>query len=548
MTDPHHISLFVLLLLLVLSVVVRINQPIKWGWPMLAQSVVTLAVVIAGALLKNAWLCDGLGWFLFCLFHIPAWWVFRQSRRAMAGMDTAAMLRFSNYLPIVFWGDPGQFWRDMTRAYVYYSGEKKNEADALINRWHDYKSMPNQLKDVPVQYRLYGQALMWNWQGVVDDFEKLRFDARKVSPTLYFMASRAYIELGQYAKSAECLKQAKFDESINPLESIALSILPFFALCGARTPTAKLLNIVGRANKDLPHSLSLYWFGRCLAKEGEIAQARESFIQALDLTNVPLLRKRIEAAAGRLDQQIEGVESPGAFSVDQCKNEVDEIWQLFTRGAFIQEILSPRRSSLLVNGLLAANILGFLLANTFFHPFGERFAFNMFIFGSLTGDTLANGQYWRLVTYLFLHTTLIHLGVNMIGLQYFGRIAENVFGSVRFLAIYFVGGILSGIAHLLLSPGLIAVGASGAILAIFGAVGAGIYKLKAVLPAGLRQRYLYFMAAIAISQVVLDQFDKHIAGWAHLGGLLSGFALGMVTSIRTPSEKKVDGTQRFVEG
>ncbi|MBS1995979.1 MAG: hypothetical protein JSS86_06695, partial [Cyanobacteria bacterium SZAS LIN-2] len=45
-----------------------------------------------------------------------------------------------------------------------------------------------------------------------------------------------------------------------------------------------------------------------------------------------------------------------------------------------------------------------------------------------------------------------------------------------------------------------------------------------------------------------DQFDKHIAAFAHLGGLISGFALGMVTSIRTPSVKKVDGTQRFVEG
>jgi rhomboid protease GluP len=464
-------------------------------------------------------------------------------------MDTQAMLRYSRLLPYVFWGAPGQFWRDMTQSYVLYAGEQKNEAEALIERWQNYKNLPSQLRDVPMQYRLYGQALIWNWQAVIDEFEKLRFDARKVSPTLYFMASRAYIELGQYVKSAECLKQAKFDESINPLDSLALSLLPFFALCGARGPVAKLLNIIGETNKDLPHAFLLYWFGRCLAKEGEIAQARESFNQALDLTNVPLLRKRIEIASAKLEQVVPTDEQGGVFSIDQCKKEVDEIWHLFTRGAFIQEILSPRRSSVLVNALLTANILVFLLSNTYFYPFGERFAFQMFSFGALTSETLTNNQYWRLVTYLFLHTGLIHIGVNLIGLHFFGRIAENVFGSVRFLAIYFVGGILSGIAHVLLSPGLIAVGASGAILAIFGAVGAGIYKLKNVLPAGLRQRYLYFMAAIAVSQVVMDQFDKqHIAGFAHLGGLLSGLALGMVTSVRTPSVKKVDGTQRFVEG
>jgi len=545
MTDPHHFSLFILLLLVVLSVVVRIMQPFKWGCYMLGQSVATLLVVVLGALCKQPLISQGLGWTMFIIFHIPAWYVFRQSRIAMTSMDTQAMLRYSRMLPYIFWGDPGRFWHDMTQSYVLYSLEKKAEADSLILRWQNYKSLPSQLSDVPVQYRLYGQALLWNWQGVIDEFEKLRFDARKVSASLYFMASRAYIEMGQYVKSAECLKQAKFEESINPLGGLALSLLPFFALCGARSPVAKLLNIIGATNKDLPHALSLYWFGRCLAKEGEIAQARESFIQAMDLTELPLLRKRIEIAAAKLDTNRDAADE---FSVDQCKKEVDEIWKLFTRGAFIQEILSPRRSSILVNGLLAANIVVFLLCNKYFAPFGERFVIDIFAGGALTGETLTNGQYWRLVTYLFLHTGLIHLGVNLLGLQFFGRIAENIFGSVRFLAIYFVGGILSGIAHLLLSPGLIAVGASGAILAIFGAVGAGIFKLKDVLPAGLRQRYLYFMAALALSQVVLDQFDKHIAGFAHLGGLLSGLALGMVTSIRTPSVKKVDGTQRFVEG
>jgi tetratricopeptide (TPR) repeat protein len=373
---------------------------------MLGQSLVTLAVVIVGALMKQPLLSQGLGWTLFVIFHIPAWYVFRQSRRAMTSMDTQAMLRYSRLMPFLFWGDPGQFWRDMTEAYVLYATEKKDQAESLIERWQAYKSLPSQLKDVPVQYRLYGQALLWNWQGVIDQFEKLRFDARKVSPSLYFMASRAYIELGQYVKSAECLKQAKFEESINPLDSLALSLLPFFALCGARGPVAKLLNIIGRANKDLPHALSLYWFGRCLAKEGEIAQARESFIQALDLTNVPLLRKRIEIAASRLDQVVTADQFRDDFSLEQCKKEVDEIWQLFTRGAFIQEILSPRRSSVLVNGLLAANILAFVLANTMVQPLGKQFAFEMFSFGALTSDTLTNSQYWRLVTYLFLHTSL----------------------------------------------------------------------------------------------------------------------------------------------
>jgi membrane associated rhomboid family serine protease len=545
MSDPFNYSLFCLLLLVVLSLSVRAFQPWRWGSWMLGQSLVTLLVVVGFTLLKQPWIAQGLGWTLFVIFHLPAWYLFRRSRQAMTSMDTVSMAACSRIFPYIFWGDPGKFWRDITLSYVYYSTDKKEQADTLIDRWQAYKWLPAQLKDVPTQYRLYGHALMWNWQGVVDDFEKLRFAARKVSPSLYFMASRAYIELGQYAKSAECLKQAKFEESINPLDSLALSLVPFFALCGARGPVSKLLNLIGETNKDLPYALSLYWFGRCLAREGEIAQARESLTQAYDLTDVPLLRKRIEIAMARIDNF---GQAEGQFAPEQARKEVDEIWKLFTRGAFIQEILSPRRRSILVNSLIAINVIVFFFANASFQPFGKQLAFDIFRAGALTSDTFAHAQYWRLITYLFLHTTFLHIGVNLLGLQFFGRIAENIFGSVRFLAIYFVGGVLSGVAHLLLSPGLIAVGASGAILAIFGAVGAGIYKLKDVLPSGLRQRYLYFMAAIALSQVVLDQFDKHIAGFAHLGGLLAGLALGMVTAIRTPSVKKVDGTQRFVEG
>ena len=541
MTDSFNYSLFAILLLTVLSLVVRLQQPFAWGGWMTGQTLVTLAVVLGGTLAKQPLIGQGLGWFLFVIFHVPAWYTFRESRRAMSAMDLAGMLKYSRVFPYIFWGPPGRFWRDISVAYVDYASDKKAEADVLLDFWQNYPALPGPLKDTPTQYRLYGHALMWHWQDVITDFEKLRFGPRKVSASLYFAASRAYIEVGDIAKSAECLKQAKFEESINPLDTVALSLVPFFALCGARGPLTKLLNLISETNKELPYALLLYWYGRCLSCQGEITQARDSLSQALDLTNVPLLRRRIEAALEKL--------SSGEVEIKSSEvGEVDEIWALFTRGAFIQEILSPRRKSPLVNGLIVVSIVVFICANAVYHPFGKELAFEVFKFGALTGDTFAGGQYWRLITYLFLHTTILHIAVNLFGLQFFGRIAENIFGSVRFVAIYFVGGILSGVAHLLITPWLIAVGASGAILAIFGAVAAGIYKLKAVLPAGLRQRYLCFMAALAISQVFLDQFDKHIAGFAHLGGLLSGFALGMVTAIRKPSVRKVDGTQKFIEG
>lgn len=569
MTLNEYYTLAPLIVLAGISLAIRAMTPFAWGKGLIFQSVLVLIVILYGIFIGNVLVAQVGGWFLFLLFHVPAWYVFKQAKEAMSRMNTIDMATWGKFLPYVFWGMPGRFWKDMVDAYIAFSKEDADTGDALLAKWQTadaMKMVPATLKDVPIQYGLFGNCLCWRWQAVVDDFEKLRFGARKVSPMLYFSASRAYIELGLYDKAAECLRQSHFDESITPLDSLATALLPFFALCGARNQVNQLLAIINETRLALPEALNLYWMGRCLHKEGELAQAQAAFERALTLTEVPILRKRLEYALARSSGvtspdgiTADGTENNGdgaeyrekacvrQFTLEESRGVVKDIWAHFQRGAFIQEILAPRRSSPLVNGLLFANLSVFLLSNPQF-PFDPKLALTIFEGGLLSDAVLKHGEYWRLVTYMFLHASIIHLGVNMLGLHAFGRITENIFGTTRFLAIYFVGGVLSGVAHLMLSPGIPAVGASGAILAIFGAVGVGIFKLKAVLPQSLRRRYLTLMAAIAVSQLVMDQFIPHIAVFAHLGGLIAGIALGAVTSIRTPSEAAIDGTQKFIEG
>ncbi len=543
MSLHEYYSLLPLIILTGISLGVRSMAPFAWGKGLISQCLLVLMAVAYGILLHNIYVAQIAGWFLFLLFHVPAWYVFGQVKRSMSRMDTDEMTRWSRLLPYVFWGVPGQFWKDMVNAYIAFSGEDATAGEALVDKWQNYKDLPAGLRDVPIQYRLMGNSICWHWQSVVDDFEGLRFGARKASPLLYFSASRAYIELGLFQKAAECLRQSRFDESITPLDFLANALLPFFALCGSRTHVNQLLAITAETKAALPEALSLYWTGRCLQKEGEIAQAQAAFEQALNKTEVPILRKRLNfALSGQPSQAM-------AFSPEECRAEVKDIWAHFQRGAFIQEILAPRRSSPVVNAILFANIAVFLLSNPQ-NYLQLSSSFGQFIFenGLLSDAVIKQGQFWRLLTYMFLHSSIIHLGVNMLGLHAFGRITENIFGTNRFLAIYFVGGILSGLAHLFLSPGIPAVGASGAILAIFGAVAVGIYKLKAILPGSLRERYLIFMAVIALSQLVMDRFLPHIAVFAHLGGLIGGIALGVITSIRTPSKEAIDGTQKFIGG
>ncbi len=140
-------------------------------------------------------------------------------------------------------------------------------------------------------------------------------------------------------------------------------------------------------------------------------------------------------------------------------------------------------------------------------------------------------QYWRLITFLFLHAHLVHAALNILALYWFGRMCEKIYGTTSFLFIYFVSGIASGLSSVVYSPLTPAIGASGAIMGIFGAVGIGIFRLKNFLPQQLRRRQLTVMVTLLAFQLVIDQIIPHIDVFAHIGGLIAGIVIAMCLPI-----------------
>ena len=143
--------------------------------------------------------------------------------------------------------------------------------------------------------------------------------------------------------------------------------------------------------------------------------------------------------------------------------------------------------------------------------------------GVLYGPAVANGDWWRLVTPMFLHYGPIHLGLNMLALWWFGAAVENVLGRGRYLLLYLVSGLAGSAGALLFSPESLTVGASGAIFGILGAA----FVLE-------RQR-TYVLGGGALSIIVLNlAFTLFIPGISiggHIGGLLGG-ALGTLALSR----------------
>lgn len=135
------------------------------------------------------------------------------------------------------------------------------------------------------------------------------------------------------------------------------------------------------------------------------------------------------------------------------------------------------------------------------------------------------GQYWRLLTAIFLHAGALHLVVNLIALFQLGRFYELMFGTRRFLLIYFASGLAGSVASTFWNDGP-SVGASGAILGILGAFvfsvrRSPLWRHEQVGRSIVAQGVFWIVANLIITWTV-PQIDK--AG--HVGGLVSGLLLG----------------------
>ncbi|MBB4826869.1 rhomboid protease GluP [Sporosarcina luteola] len=147
----------------------------------------------------------------------------------------------------------------------------------------------------------------------------------------------------------------------------------------------------------------------------------------------------------------------------------------------------------------------------------------LFLLGIGFNYGISVGEWWRLITPMFLHGGILHMLFNMFSLFIFGPELERVAGKARFITIYLLAGIFGNIAAFFLE-GLeySHVGASGAIFGIFGAFGALVYYTKKVLPE-LRQ----IMLPIIVISVIMTFLQPNIDIIGHLTGLIVGFIIGL---------------------
>jgi len=134
---------------------------------------------------------------------------------------------------------------------------------------------------------------------------------------------------------------------------------------------------------------------------------------------------------------------------------------------------------------------------------------------ALQGAAVSNGDWWRLVTAMFLHGSLLHLLFNMVALYWLGNIVEQALGTPRFLLVYVVSGLAGSAGALWFSPAYaVTVGASGA---IFGLIGALLILEYLATGSLMGQAMILILVNFAFTFAV-----PGISKGGHIGGLVGG--------------------------
>ena len=199
---------------------------------------------------------------------------------------------------------------------------------------------------------------------------------------------------------------------------------------------------------------------------------------------------------------------------------------------------------------LAANVFVFLLM----YLAGGTEDFNVLrAYGAKFNSLINAGEWWRLVTPVFIHIGWLHLFVNMYSLFMLGPYVERLYGSARFVFFWIVTGVAGVAASYFASsvggqPGILgrflfrggdgpSAGASGALFGLVGVLFVFGIKFRHELPEGFKRAFGFGMLPTILLNLAIGYTIPFIDNAAHLGGFVAGAALAAVVSYKRPGQK-----------
>lgn len=194
------------------------------------------------------------------------------------------------------------------------------------------------------------------------------------------------------------------------------------------------------------------------------------------------------------------------------------------------KIFIPRKGQFITAIILDVNILLFILF--FISSFQIDFVnhIQLLNWGANRRFEVLNGEWWRLITNIFMHGNFLHLLYNSISLFLVSILLEPILGRVKFLSYYIISGVLASLVSIIYYENTISVGASGAIFGLFGVL---IYSefLSSKKQSFNNKFILYYFGGYVLINLIYGLLVPGIDNAAHFGGFVSGLLLGYLNTI-----------------
>ncbi|MDP4143760.1 MAG: rhomboid family intramembrane serine protease [Bacillota bacterium] len=191
---------------------------------------------------------------------------------------------------------------------------------------------------------------------------------------------------------------------------------------------------------------------------------------------------------------------------------------------YLNRINKRTRKPVITYGIIVINIIMFMIeAYLSGNPLDIDINILSFL-GAKNNVLISQGQYFRLITAMFLHGGLVHIALNMYSLYSVGPLVEEVYGRNKYIIIYLLTGIAASLSSFIFSPNTISVGASGAIFGLLGAVLIFGFRMKDKIGKGFYRNIL----SVIVINVFIGLTLPNIDNYAHMGGLAAGILLSNV--------------------
>ena len=274
----------------------------------------------------------------------------------------------------------------------------------------------------------------------------------------------------------------------------------------------------GRLLALLTPAFSRMWRGVALLNAGETAQGHDVLAEALEHVRFDdgrirdIIERHLYAGSGRANLSAETLADLAA--IRHYRRE---------RSAQVVPLLD-RRPVLVTLGFIAVSVLVWGLTERFGSSEDAR---TLVRFGANVPALVMQGEWFRLVSSIFLHVGFLHLFFNAYACYLFGNFVERATERWQLFVLFMASGIAGSATSFLFGAHLISAGASGAVFGLLGAGTVIALRFRETLPRNMRKMYGFNFLFIAVINMIFGLLETRIDNLAHGGGFAAGLMIGV---------------------